>query len=152
MTHFFYQLCVLSSFAIATKLNLPPLASLAWCLAVEKRSCDLRGLWRHKIPLQPGICPEVPSLGQYHHLWHTEGSLLWGTNKGWPSPRLSFPALLGPLHGWALTPGIKVWTCPGAKGTASRAGLGTLRAAAAPAQQQELHLSGSLAQQRANQT
>lgn len=39
MTHFFCQLCVLSSFAIATKLNLPPLASLA--LAVENRNGDL---------------------------------------------------------------------------------------------------------------
>lgn len=36
--------------------------------------------------------------GQCHHPWHTSGSLLWGTNTGWPTPRLNFRALLGSLH------------------------------------------------------
>lgn len=36
--------------------------------------------------------------GQCHHPWHTSGSLLWGTNTGWLTPKPNFRALLGSLH------------------------------------------------------
>lgn len=100
MTHFFYQLCVLSSFATAFKLNLPPLASLAWCFGCrEKKLWFVRVLKAYDAP-SDWILLWNPQLGSVSpSVAHTGLSPLghWHGLAD-PNPRLDFCALLGSLH------------------------------------------------------
>lgn len=100
MTYFLYQLCVLlSSFAIATKLNLPHLASLAWWSGCGEKKLIWEGFEGMWFTFRLESVVKSLAWGQYNCLWRAAGILLSGTKHRLAYLQtLNFSTLIGSLH------------------------------------------------------